>query len=291
MRIVVCVKQISHAYTRTGMNPERDFLGPEDEVFRVNPYDELAVAVALRIKDLVGEGEINVLTLGPIIAEKELRRCMAMGADHLYQIDMTGRVDTWQKSLFLARAIKGIGADLVLCGKESIDSRNGQVGAFVAHHLRVPFVSCIRDISISSDKGSLEVQRSAGRGIREVIECPVPAVFSVDSGAIEPPLPTYEDKKQSQTLPVQKIIYDKDSVFPQSICTKTFPPRPRPKKALAPDPRLDAFNRIGQLLTGSRIEKKGEMLRGSPESQVEGIISFLDGHGFLESLKEGEKDG
>jgi len=291
MRIVVCVKQISHAYTRTGMNPERDFLGPEDEVFRVNPYDELAVAVALRIKDLVGEGEINVLTLGPIIAEKELRRCMAMGADHLYQIDMTGRVDTWQKSLFLARAIKGIGADLVLCGKESIDSRNGQVGAFVAHHLRVPFVSCIRDISISSDKRSLEVQRSAGRGIREVIECPVPAVFSVDSGAIEPPLPTYEDKKQSQTLPVQKIIYDKDSVFPQSICTKTFPPRPRPKKALAPDPRLDAFNRIGQLLTGSRIEKKGEMLRGSPESQVEGIISFLDGHGFLESLKEGEKDG
>ncbi len=289
MRIVVCVKQISHAYTRTGMNPERDFLGPEDEVFRVNPYDELAVAVALRIKDLVGEGEINVLTLGPIIAEKELRRCMAMGADHLYQIDMTGRVDTWQKSLFLARAIKGIGADLVLCGKESIDSRNGQVGAFVAHHLRVPFVSCIRDISISSDKRSLEVQRSAGRGIREVIECPVPAVFSVDSGAIEPPLPTYEDKKQSQTLPVQKIIYDKDSVFPQSICTKTFPPRPRPKKAPAPDPRLDAFNRIGQLLTGSRIEKKGEMLRGSPESQVEGIISFLDGHGFLESKKEGEK--
>ncbi|MCJ7686220.1 MAG: hypothetical protein MUO68_18200 [Desulfobacteraceae bacterium] len=291
MRIVVCVKQISHTYARTGMDPERDFLGTEDEVFRVNPYDELAVAVALRTKELVGEGEINVLTLGPIIAEKELRRCMAMGADHLYQIDLPGRVDPWQKSTFLARAIKEMGADLVLCGKESIDSRNGQVGAFMAHHLGVPFVSCIRDISISSDKGSLEVQRSAGRGIREVIECPLPAVFSVDAGAIEPPFPTYEDKKQSQTLPVQRIIYDKDTVFPQSICTKTFPPRPRPKKAPAPDPGLDAFNRIGQLLTGSRVEKKGEMLRGSPESQVEGIISFLEQHGFLESLKEGEKGG
>ncbi|MCK4794299.1 MAG: hypothetical protein KAV87_61800 [Desulfobacteraceae bacterium] len=290
MRIAVCVKQISHAYARTGMGPERDFLAPEDEVFRVNPYDELAVAVALRIKELVGQGEISVLTLGPIIAEKELRRCMAMGVDHLYQIDITGRVDPWQKSAFLARAIKGIGADLVLCGKESIDSRNGQVGAFVAHHLAVPFVSCIRDISISSHKGSLDVQRSAGRGIREIIECPLPAVFSVDAGAIEPPFPTYEEKKQSQTLPVQRIIYDKDTVFSQSICTKTFPPRPRPKKARAPDPRLDAFNRIGQLLTGSRVEKKGEMLRGSPESQVEGIISFLDGHGFLES-KSRSKEG
>jgi len=289
MRIVVCVKQIAHAYARTGMDPERDFLAPEDQVFRINPYDELAVALALRTKERVGEGEISVLTLGPIVAEKELRRCIAMGADHLYQIDIAGRVDPWQKSVFLARAIKGIGADIVLCGKESIDSRNGQVGAFVAHHLRVPFVSCIRDISISSDEGSLEVQRSAGRGIREIIECPLPAVFSVDAGAIEPPFPTYEEKKQSQTLPVQKIIYDKDSVLPQSICTKTFPPRPRPKKAPAPDPGLDAFNRIGQLLTGSRVEKKGEMLRGSPESQVEGIISFLDGHGFLESKKEGEK--
>ncbi len=289
MRIVVCVKQISHAYARTGMDPERDFLAPEDEVFRVNPYDELAVAVALRTKELVGEGEISLLTLGPIIAEKELRRCMAMGADHLYQIDITGRVDPWQKSAFLARAIKGIGADLVLCGKESIDNRNGQIGAFVAHHLAVPFVSCIRDISISSDKGLLEVQRSAGRGIREVIECPLPAVVSVDTGAIEPPFPTYEDKKQSRTLPVQRIIFDKDTVLPQTVCTKTFPPRPRPKKAPAPDPGLDAFNRIGQLLTGSRVEKKGEMLRGSPESQVDGIISFLDGHGFLESIEEGEK--
>jgi len=290
MRIVVCVKQISHAYARTGMDPERDFLAPEDEVFRVNPYDELAVAVALRTKELVGEGEISVLTLGPIIAEKELRRCVAMGVDHLYQIDITGRVDPWQKSAFLARAIKGIGADLVLCGKESIDSRNGQVGAFVAHHLAVPFVSCIRNISISSDKGSLEVQRSAGQGIREVIECPLPAVFSVDACAIEPPFPTHEEKKQSQTLPVQRIIYDKDTVFPQSICTKTFPPRPRPKKALAPDSRLDAYDRIEQLLTGSRVEKKGEMLRGDPESQVKGIISFLDGHGFLES-KSQSKEG
>ena len=282
MKIVVCVKQIAHTYARTGMDPEGDFLAPEDLVLRVNPYDELAVAMALRLREIVGEGEISLHTLGPMIAERELRRCMAMGADHLYQIDMSGRVDPWQKSLFLARAIKGIGADLVLCGKESLDTRNGQVGAFVAHHLGVPFVSCIRDISVSSGIGSLEVQRSAGRGIREVVECPFPAVLSVDTGAIEPPFPTYEDKKQSQALPVQRIIYDKDSVLLQTVCTKTFPPRPRPKRAPAPDPNLDAFHRIERLLTGSQVEKKGEMLLGDPESQVEGIISFLEGHGFLE---------
>jgi len=290
MRIVVCVKQLAHTYARTGMDPERDFLAPEDQVFRINPYDEWAVAMALRAKALAGEGEISILTLGPIIAEKELRRCMAMGADHLFQIDMNGRVDPWQKSLFLARAIKGIRADLVLCGRESIDSRNAQVGAFVAHHLGLPFVSSIRDISIAQSEGLVEVQRSAGRGIREVIECPLPAVFSVDVGAIAPPFPAYEEMKKSERLLVQKFIYDKESVTPQTVCTRVYPPRPRPKKVPSPDPTLDAFHRIGQLLTGSRIEKRGEILKGSPESQVEGIISFLEEHGFLESSKENEKD-
>lgn len=290
MKIIVCVKQISHIYARTGMDPEKNYLAPEDDVFRINPYDELAVGMALLTKEFVGEGEIVILTLGPIIAGAELRRCLAVGADHLYQIDMDSSMDPWSKSSFLARAIKDMGADLVLCGKESLDTRNGQVGAFMAHHLGMPFVSGIRDISISTDIGSAEVQRSAGRGMREVIHCPLPAVFSVDVGSKEAPFPAYEEKKRSRSLPVQKLIYDRDTIVPRCACTGIYPPRPRPKKVLAPDSRLDAYNRILQLLAGSRVEKKGEMLRDSPESQVEGILSFLEAHGFLEqkkTIKEG----
>ena len=51
----------------------------------------------------------------------------------------------------------------------------------------------------------------------------------------------------------------------------------------APDSRQHAYDRIMQLLTGSKVEKKGEILTGSPESQVEGIIAFLKTNGFLES--------
>ena len=62
---------------------------------------------------------------------------------------------------------------------------------------------------------------------------------------------------------------------------KTFPPRPRPKRVLTPDSSLPAFERINQLLAGSSIEKKGAMLTGDPESQVQGIISYLIENGFL----------
>ena len=54
MRIIVCVKQIAHTYARTGKELNHYCLSPEDVVFRINPYDELAVAAALKAKELTG---------------------------------------------------------------------------------------------------------------------------------------------------------------------------------------------------------------------------------------------
>ena len=90
-----------------------------------------------------------------------------MGADHLYRIDCSRRPDPWEKSLALAHTIKDLTADLVLCGKESIDTQNGQVGALVAHHLKIPFVSAITNIKTSKDNIQAIVRRSCGRGVRE----------------------------------------------------------------------------------------------------------------------------
>lgn len=290
MRIVVCVKQIVYTYARTGGDPEGNFLAPEDKVLRINPYDEIAVGMALKTRELVGEGEVNLLTLGPLLAESELRRCLAMGADGLYQISITGETDPFRKSAYLARAIQTIGADIVFCGKESLDTKNGQVGAFLAHHLKIPFVSCIRDIALSGDNTRAEVQRSAGRGLREVVSCPLPAVFSVEGGGLGLSFPAYLEKKKSRAVPVHQIIYEKGEVSPRTLRRRIFPPRPRPKQAPVPNSRLDAFHRIQQLLQGSKVEKKGKILTGSTESQVEEIISFLEKQGFLRREKPGGED-
>jgi electron transfer flavoprotein beta subunit len=285
MKIIICVKQICYVYARTGMDPEQNFLAPEDKIYRVNPYDEVAVELALKVKELHGAGEVIILTLGTIIAEAELRRCLAMGADHLYWIDRGDKMDPWHKSGFLAQAVKDIGADLVLCGKESLDTQSGQVGAFMAHHLEVPFVSAITELAIDENSLSAQVRRSAGRGLREVIECPLPAVFSVDLGLHELRLPTYKNKKKALSVPIQKLSYREEIIAPKTISMGIFTPRPRPKWIPPPDSRLAAYARIEQLLTGSRIEKKGMILSGDPESQADGIISFLREHGFLEGTR------
>ena len=284
MRIVVCVKQIFFTYARTGKDPDKYFLSPEDRISLINPYDEAALEIALRIKREHNSGEIILITLGPNIAENGLRRCLAMGADSVIQVGYGKDPDPWQKSGLLSRAIKDLNVDIVLCGKESIDSQNGQVGAFVAHKLGLPFVSAITDLAIRDTKWAL-VRRNAGRGIREVIECLMPAVFSVDMGVHEARMPTYEDKKKAISAEIRRLDYSDELETSKIISAGTNQPRPRAKNIPAPDSNLDSFDRIQQLLTGSRVDKKGSIIKGRPDAQAESIISFLTEHGFLRSEK------
>jgi electron transfer flavoprotein beta subunit len=280
MRIIVCVKQVQFTYARTGGDPLKNYIAPEDNIFRVNPWDEAALDIALELKEKDTSVEVIVLSLGPVIAEKELRRCIAVGADEIYRIDTEAEYDSWAKSVILARGINELNPDLVLCGKESVDKQNGQVGAFLAHHLGVPFVSGVTQLSIEGE-GSAKVFRNAGKGIREKIASPLPAVFSVSRETIKTRLPTYEQRQRALISPFRILNVDLKKVKRNLTSDGMYPPRPRPKKVITPDSGLPAFERINQLLSGSNIEKKGAMLTGDPESQVKGIISYLIENGFL----------
>jgi len=281
MKIVVCVKQIYYTYARTGLEPEEHYLAPEDRICKINDCDEEAMALAAGLKVLHGDLEIIMVTMGSMIAENELRRCAASGADTIVQIDHTDTMDTWTKSGILAHFIRPMAPDLVLCGKESQDTRNGQMGAFLAHRLGWAFVSGITSLNINGGNDSMTVQRNAGRGTREIIECALPAVFSVNHAWIQPHLPTFDDKKRAQSLPIKKLYISEDVEPGKVISEGVFPPRPRPKQVPEIDAGLEAYDRIDLMLKGTRMEKKGVMLEGNPESQVEGIISFLKERGFL----------
>ncbi|MGE5842806.1 MAG: electron transfer flavoprotein subunit beta/FixA family protein [Deltaproteobacteria bacterium] len=262
------------------MDPARRFLMPEDEIFMVNPFDEVAVEMGLRFKQSLGQGEVILLTLGPVIAESGLRRCLGMGADRLVHIEADQDMDPWRKSFFLSRAIREIGAGLVLCGKESLDRQSGQVGAYLAHRLGMPFVSAMVSGTVNPRTGTVEAERRAGRGVREVMTCALPAVLSVDMG-LEVRLPKFEDRRRAESVRFETLVYTSEAERSRTRVAKVFTPIPRPKKVFTPDSRLDAFERIQQLLMGSRVEKKGSLLTASVEAQVDGILSFLTKHGFL----------
>ena len=283
MNIIVCIKQIEQVYARSGQDPENHFLTPMDRIVRINPYDEAALEAALRIKAQVPGTRITLLTLGKIIAEQELQRCLALGADALHQIDTDLHLDPCAKAKHLASVAGQLGADLVLCGKESMDHQNGLVGAFMAGHLNSPFVSAIVDIEYIAGENRVEATRSCGRGVREKVSCPLPAVLSVDMGLYTYRIPTHADLQKAAAMPVQSIAGPVESSDRAISITQIMPPRPRPKQESAPDSSLPAIDRIQRLLSGSKVEKKGQVLQGEPHELVAGIMDYLIENGFVDS--------
>jgi electron transfer flavoprotein beta subunit len=282
MRIIVCAKQVQFTYTRTGRDPVTNYIEFNDNIFRINPYDEAALEMALALREMDKSIEVLILTLGPVISEKELRRCIAIGADAVYRIDTEEEHDSWSKAVLLSQGIKELKADMILCGKESVDKQNGQVGAFIAHHLKLPFVSDVINVETGFKPVSTgKAIRNAGKGVREEIEFKLPVLLVISQTAVSARLPSYEERQKALTTPFRILEVDTKQVVKKVVRKNTFPPRPRQKGVPTPDSTKPAYERINQLLAGSNVEKKGTMLTGDAASQVEGIISYLSDKGFL----------
>ncbi len=286
MRIIVCIKQIHHVFGRTGRDDTTNFITDNDGVSCINPYDIAALELALGVKDHHGDAEVILLTLGEIIAESDLRRCFAMGADILCQIDASDVMDGWTKSLLLADGIKNLKADLVFCGEKSMDSGSGQIGPFMAAHQGVPFVSRVTDITVSEPGLQIRAERNCGGGKREVVECDMPAIFSATLGPRVARYPSLDNKRRASQETIRVLSSSLQTTTPKVISTRVFPARPRPKHVVPPDSNFPADQRIEQLLRGSSIEKKGEMVKGTPLQQAERMLSFLQEKDFLKSEEQ-----
>jgi electron transfer flavoprotein beta subunit len=271
------------------MDPATFFISEEDRINRVNPYDELAVEEAVRIKEKTGDGEVVLITLGELIAEKALKRCLAMGADRVIQINdpVFGQLDPWGSSVVLAKAIKNLDPDLILCGKEAFDENEEQVGAYIADLLGLPYVSCIVKLDLFTKGKKARIQRALGKGDKEVVECHLPALFSVDKGLNDPRYPTLPSllwalDQKIECWNREFLGLRSDDFQPMTEVSEVQYPRPRPKGIAAPDSRLSGFERVLNLLSGSKTEKKGNLLEGTPETMASEIIQFLIKNGLLD---------
>ncbi len=284
MNICVCLKQVEQTYARSGRDPGQYFLEPVDRIMRVNPYDEAAMLLAAKAAQRVAEAKIFLLTIGRVLQEDELLRILALGGDRLFQIEPDGEeadegaLDSWQKAQLLSQAVRALEGDLVLCGKESIDTQNGLVASYLAHLLQRPLVASIIDLSLATDAAHARMTKTAGKGVREIIECPLPAVLSVDPTPGLAVAPSLAAKQAASKVPVSRLVLDTPSLAPKTRRLGLSAPRPRAKPVPAPDSSLPSFERVRLLLSGSSIQKKGKMVFGPPETQVEEILQFLQTH-------------
>lgn len=159
MKIIVCIKQVPDTH-EVRIDPVAGTLIREGVPSIMNPDDKAGLEAALRFKDDVG-AEITVLTMGPSQAEAVLREAIAMGADNacLLTDPAFGGADTLATSTVLAAAIRSMGYDLVITGRQAIDGDTAQVGPQIAELLGIPNVSCAEHVELGEDGKTLLVHR------------------------------------------------------------------------------------------------------------------------------------
>ncbi|MFN2468855.1 MAG: FAD-binding protein [Gaiellaceae bacterium] len=186
MKIVCLVKQVPHPEA-IQFDPETKTLRREGVPLELNPFDRAAVRRAVVLRDAAG-GEVVAMTMGPPAADAALRETLALGADRAVHLsDRTFAVaDTIGTSRTLALAIEKEGADLVLCGRKTVDSETWQVPPQVAARLDWPVLTGVTELAAHGSV--LHAVREADDG-EEAFVLDLPAVVSVaraDGGDVTP---------------------------------------------------------------------------------------------------------
>jgi electron transfer flavoprotein alpha subunit len=183
MRIVCLVKQVPHP-SAVEFDQETKQLKREGVPLLLNPFDAYAVAHAAGLR---GDGdEVVALTMGPSQAEEALRETMRLGADRaLHLSDRVFAVaDTIGTSRTIALALRKLGADLIVCGRKTVDAETAQVPPEVAAFLGRPHVTSV--VAIERRGASLRLTRETDEG-EEVYETEPPVVVSVVAAPSAPP--------------------------------------------------------------------------------------------------------
>lgn len=193
MNIIVCVKKIQDPEippAKFKINVEsKKVVPPEGIPPVINPYDEQAVELALRLKDKYG-GKITVITIDRDSPSSIIKQALSMGADEgIVLADKAfEESDSFSIAYILSQAIKKVGDyDLVLCGRQAADWDEGLVGSIIAERLGLPLVTLAGDIDI--DDGELKMKCVILDGY-QVFSVPTPAVVTVSNEVGQPRLPS-----------------------------------------------------------------------------------------------------
>ena len=216
MKIVVCIKQVPDSEAKIVNNNGDVSWG--DSPLVINPFDEYAVEAGLQQKEITG-GELTALCIGPESARDALKHALAMGADNAVLVSDPALdvIDSQAAASILAAAIKKIGdVNLVIFGRQTIDTSTGLTTAQTARVLGWPMLALAGSIHVSGDKVTVERVIEEGK---QIVSAKMPAVLSVVQSIGEPRYPSFMGirKASKAVIPQWDLAEVGTSVMPSSV--------------------------------------------------------------------------
>ena len=202
MKILVAVKRVIDPYVKVRVKADKSGVETQNIKMSMNPFDEIALEEALRLREKVLATEVVVVTVGQDSSQETLRQGLALGADRALLV----RTDETHCSLNIAKILQKIVQDespgLVLMGKQSIDGDNNQTPQMLAALLDWPQATFASQLTFSEN--TLQVIREIDGGL-ETLDVRLPAVVSVDLRLNEPRYASLPNIMKAKKKPLDVI--------------------------------------------------------------------------------------
>jgi electron transfer flavoprotein beta subunit len=215
----------------------------------INPFDEIAIEEALRIRERGEATEIVGVTIGVPAVDEQIRAALAMGVDRAIRIDDSRLLDPYAVARILRAVVEREAPHVVVMGKQAVDDDSNQVGQMLAGLLGWPQATFVSKIEFLDNRTRARCTRETDAGL-EIIEVNLPAVITTDLRLNEPRYVSLPGLMKARKKPIEVLTCEELEVNVQPLTTVLSTSRP-PKRA--PGARVGS---VEELVTKLKEEAK-----------------------------------
>jgi electron transfer flavoprotein beta subunit len=201
MKIVVAVKRVVDFNVKVRVKPDGSGIDLANVKMAMNPFDEIGVEEALRLKEAGKADEVIIVSIGPAQAIETIRTALAMGADRGILVKVDGPVEPLAVAKILREVVKAEAPGLVILGKQAIDDDCGQTGQMLAALLGRPQGTFASKLTIDGDKALVTREVDGGH---ETVQLALPAIVTTDLRLNEPRYASLPNIMKAKKKPVDE---------------------------------------------------------------------------------------
>ncbi len=202
MKILVAVKRVVDANVKVRVKADNSGVDLSNAKMAINPFCEIAIEEAIRIKEKGQADEVIAVSIGEKPCQEQIRTALALGADRGIHVETSGEVQPLAVAKLLKSLVEKEGADLVILGKQSIDSDNNQVGQMLAALTGMPQGTFACKVEVG--EGSVTVTREIDGG-EQTVSLKLPAVVTTDLRLNEPRYASLPNIMKAKKKPIDTV--------------------------------------------------------------------------------------
>lgn len=202
MKILVAVKRVVDANVKVRVKADNSGVELTNAKMAINPFCEIAVEEAIRLKEKGHAEEVIVVSIGEKACQEQIRTSLALGADRGIHVEAEDGLQPLAVAKLLKALVEKEGIDLVLVGKQSIDSDNNQVAQMLAAICNMPQGTFACGLEVAD--GKLKVTREIDGGEQTVL-LTLPAVVSTDLRLNEPRYASLPNIMKAKKKPIDTV--------------------------------------------------------------------------------------